>query len=191
MKEELRSFVESFGFLTKEEIDVIVEYTVLKEYKKGDFLLKQGEIAKECFSVIKGCIREYKIIDGVEKTTSFFVEGEAVNSFSSYANNKPSEYYIECLEDCLLTIGNDSLVDAMCERIPRLSKFIQMEVEKEAGKVQERFASFVSSSPEERYVELVETNPALLNRVPQIYIASYIGVTPESFSRIKKRIFSK
>jgi uncharacterized Fe-S cluster-containing radical SAM superfamily protein len=127
----------------------------------------------------------------MEKTTSFFVEGEAVNLFSSYANNKPSEYYVECLEDCMLTIGNDSLVDAMCERIPRLSKFIRMEVEKEAGKFQESFASFVSSSPEERFVQLLEASPALMNRVPQIYMASYIGVTPESFSRIKKRIFSK
>lgn len=191
MKEQLRTFVESFGFLTKEEIEIIIKYTVLKKYKKGDFLLKEGAISKECHSVIKGCVRSFKIIDGVEKTTSFFVEGDPINTFSSYANQEPSEYYIECLEDCILTVGNDSLIDDMCERIPRLNKFIRIEVEKEAGKFQERLTSFISSSPQERYVKLLETNPALVNRVPQIYMASYIGVTPESFSRIKKRIFTK
>jgi CRP-like cAMP-binding protein len=191
MKEQLRNFVESFGFLTKDEIDIIVQYTVLKKFNKGDFLLKEGEVSKECFSIIKGCIRTYKIVDGIEKTTSFFVEGEPVNTFSSSANNEPSEYFVECLEDCILTVGNESLIDDMCERIPRLNKFIRMEVEKEAGKYQERVASFISSSPQERFVELLETNSGLINRVPQIHIASYIGVTPESYSRIKKRVFDK
>lgn len=66
MKEQLRSFVESFGFLTKDEIDIVVEHTVLRQFKKGDFLLKEGEHAKECFSVIKGCVRTYKIVEGME-----------------------------------------------------------------------------------------------------------------------------
>ena len=191
MKEEFRAFVSNFEFLNAEEIDIIIDHTVLKEFKKGTLLLKEGNVAKECYAFIKGCIREYYIKDGIEKTTSFFTEGQAVNSFSSYANKVPSKHYLTCSEDCILTVGNQSLIDQMCERLPRLNDFIKSEVEKDAGALQERMAFFMTSSPEERFADLMENNPGLLNRVPQHQIASYIGVTPESFSRIKKRTYQK
>lgn len=191
MKNELRQFINSFGFLTSEEVEIVVENSNLKAFQKGDLLLKQGQISKECFTVIKGFVREYKIIDGVEKTTAFFMEGEAVNSFSSYTNNTPSDYYIECLEDSVLAVGTESLIEALCELIPRLSTFIMKETGKEAGKFQERLVQFTSSTPEQRFVYLLENNPQLVSRASQIHLASYIGVTPESFSRIKKRVYSK
>ncbi|MFK8046046.1 MAG: Crp/Fnr family transcriptional regulator, partial [Crocinitomicaceae bacterium] len=147
----------------------------------------EGNISTECYAVISGCVREYYIKDGVEKTTAFFTEGQSVNSFSSYTNQVPSKHYLECSENCILTVGNQNLIDEMCKRIPRLTKFIKSEVEKEAGSLQERMAFFMTSSPEQRFSDLLENNPSLLSRVPQHQIASYLGVTPESLSRIKKR----
>lgn len=191
MTNELRTFVSGFSFLNPEEIDIIVENTVVQEFKKDSMLLKQGDISKSCYAVIRGCIREFYIKDGLERTTGFFTEGQPVNSFSSYSNQLPSKHFLECTEDCLLTIGNQSLVDQMCERLPRLTEFIKTEVEKEAGVLQERMAIFMTSSPEERFLNLMETNPKLINRAPQHQIASYLGVTPESLSRIKKRVFQK
>jgi hypothetical protein len=79
-------------------------------------LLKEGRISKECYAVVRGCIREFYIKDGLEKTTAFFTEGQSVNSFSSYTNQVPSKHFLECSEDCLLTVGNQSLVDQMCEQ---------------------------------------------------------------------------
>lgn len=190
-KEEFRKFVSNFSFLTPEEADTIVEHTVLKEFKKGTMLLEEGNVSKECYAVIRGCVREYFIKDGIEKITAFFTEGQAVNSFSSYTNQVPSKHYLVCSEDCLLTVGNQSLVDQMCERIPRLTEFIRTEVEKDAGALQERMAAFMTSSPEERFTDLLENNPGLMNRVPQHQIASYLGVTPESLSRIKKRAYKQ
>lgn len=187
MKEEFRAFIKSFPFLNPDEVDIIVEHTVLKTFPKGTVLLREGMVCLECYAVVRGCVREYYLKDGLEKTTAFFTEGQSVNSFSSYANQVPSKHFLECAEDCLLTIGNQSLVDQMCERIPRLTEFIKNEVEKDAGELQERMASFMTSSPEERYKDLLENNPSLMNRVPQHQIASYLGVTPESLSRIKKR----
>jgi CRP-like cAMP-binding protein len=191
MKTEFREFVSNFPFLQPDEIEIIVEHTQLKQFPKGTVLLKEGMISKACYAVVKGCIREYYIKDGLEKTTSFFTEGQAVNSFSSYTNHVPSKHFLECSEDCLLTVGSQSLIDQMCERIPRLSEFIKSEVEKDAGALQERMATFMISSPEERFVDLLENNPSLINRVPQHQIASYIGVTPESLSRIRKRLIQK
>ncbi len=188
MKEEFRKFVESFPFLRNEEIDIIVENTKLWKYEKGTLLLREGEVATSCYAVVRGCVREYYIKDGVEKTTAFYTEGQPVNSFSSYSNGIPSKHYLECMEDCILTVGNESLVNEMCERIPRLMEFIKIEVERGAGTLQEKMATFMTSSPEERYLNLLETNPNLINRVPQHQIASYLGVTPESLSRIKKRV---
>ncbi|QNR25026.1 Crp/Fnr family transcriptional regulator [Croceimicrobium hydrocarbonivorans] len=188
---ELRKLITSFPFLKAEEVDIIVEKTNLKAFKKGHVLLSEGEIAKECYAVIKGCVREYRLKDGQEKTTAFFTEGQAVNSFSSYTNHLASKHYLVCAEDCVLTVGTQSLIDQMCERLPRLKEFLSQEVEKEAGALQERMAFFMSSSPEERFKDLMENNPQLMNRVPQHQIASYLGITPESMSRIKKRAYQK
>jgi CRP-like cAMP-binding protein len=188
---EFRSFVSQFPFLNTDEVDTIVEHTVLQEFPEGSVLLKEGQIASQCFAVIRGCVREFYLKDGEEKTTAFFTEGQSVNSFSSYSNQVPSKHYLVCAEDCLLTVGNQSLVDAMCDRLPRLSQFLQVEVEKEFGALQERMANFMTSSPEERYNQLMDYNPSLFNRVPQHQIASYLGVTPESLSRIKRRATHK
>jgi CRP-like cAMP-binding protein len=190
-REEFRTFVSQFPYLKTDEVDTIVEHTVLKEFSGGSVLLEEGQIAFECFAVIRGCVREFYLKDGEEKTTAFFTEGQSVNSFSSYSNQVPSKHYLVCVEDCLLTVGNQSLVDAMCERLPRLSQFLQVEVEKEFGALQERMANFMTSSPEERFTQLMDHNPSLFNRVPQHQIASYLGVTPESLSRIKRRATQK
>lgn len=191
MKEEFRAFISNFPFLKDDEIETIVKNTVIKEFKKGTILLKEGTICKECYAVIRGCVREYYIKNGLDMTTAFFTEGQSVNSFSSYTNQVPSKHFLECSEDSLLTVGNQSLVDQMCERIPRLTEFIKNEVEKDAGELQERMASFMTSTPEERFTDLMKNNPGLMNRVPQHQIASYLGVTPESLSRIKKRAYQK
>ena len=191
MKEEFRAFISNFPFLKTDEIETIVKHTVIKEFKKGTILLKEGTICKECYAVIRGCVREYYIKNGLDMTTAFFTEGQSVNSFSSYTNQVPSKHFLECSEDSLLTVGNQSLVDQMCERIPRLTEFIKNEVEKDAGELQQRMASFMTSTPKERFTDLMKNNPGLMNRVPQHQIASYLGVTPESLSRIKKRAYQK
>lgn len=190
-KNEFRAFIGNFPFLNAEETEVIIENTNLEEFKKGSLLLKEGEISKKCYAVIRGCVREYYVKEGVEKTTAFFTEGQPINSFSSYTNKVPSKHYLECSEDCLLTVGSQSLIDQMCERLPRLNEFLKLEVEKSAGELQERMANFMTSSPEERLNDLMENTSGLFNRVPQHQIASYLGITPESLSRIKKRAYQK
>lgn len=189
MKDAFRTFIKSFQFLTDEETETIVQHSRLQFFKKGTVLLREGEVAQNCYAVINGCVREYYLDDGMERTTSFFTEGQPVASFTSYINKRPSRYNLVCAEDCVLTVGTKSLEDQMCEMIPRLKDFIREEVEKNAGQLQDRLADFVSSTPEERLRKLLKENPGLLARVPQHQIASYLGITPESFSRIKKRMY--
>ncbi len=190
-RQELISFLESFQILEKNEIELIAAHTVVKKFKKNTVLLREGAVSKACYSVIKGCVREYYIKDGVEKSTAFFTEGQPISSFTSYTNGIPSKHFLRCIEDSLLTVSNESLEKEICQKIPRLESIIRIEVEKNAGALQDRLSTFITSSPEERLLKLIEDQPSLLNRVPQHQIASYIGVTPESFSRIKTRIYTK
>lgn len=188
MKEQLKKFLKNFQMLTNDEIQLIMDRSIIKFFEKGTYLLREGQIATECYLVLKGCVRVYYLIDGEEKSTAFYTEGQPVNSFTSAANNIPSKHYLVCAEDCVLTVGNDSLEAEMCRLIPRLADIIRQEVEKSVGKVQDDLARFIISSPEERYQFLLKTRPELFHRIPQHQIASFLGIKPESLSRLRKRI---
>lgn len=191
IKQELYNLIKNYPLLKEEEVQLIVNQSDIRFFNKGTVLLQEGEIAQNCYMVIKGCVREYYMVDGDEKSTGFFTEGYPVNSFTSAANNEPSKHFLVCTEDTFLTVGSESLEVQMAKLIPTLDQIIRQEVEKETGKAHDELVRFITSSPEERYLHLLETRPDLLNRIPQHQIASYIGVKPESLSRIRKRMLEK
>ena len=191
MDDELLNLFSEFPSLNEEEIKAIAESINVRSVKKGTILLNEGSISKECYSVLKGLVRQYYIKDGEEKTTAFFTEGQAVASFSSYINQTPSKHYLVCVEDCSLTVGSKEKEKQMIAKFPKLESIIRSEMEKNAGLAQEEMATFITSSPEERYINLIKNRSELLNRVPQHQIASFLGIKPESLSRLRKRIVSK
>ena len=191
MDDELLHLFSEFPSLNEEEIKAISENINIRSIKKGTILLNEGSISKECYSVLKGLVRQYYIKDGEEKTTAFFTEGQAVASFSSYINQTPSKHYLVCVEDCSLTVGSKEKEKQMIAKFPKLESIIRSEMEKNAGLAQEEMATFITSSPEERYINLIKNRSELLNRVPQHQIASFLGIKPESLSRLRKRIVSK
>lgn len=191
MISELVDFIRGFQVLTEDEVQLIVENTTVKSFKKGDLLLSEGQIASKCYLILKGCVREYYLVDGLEKSTAFYTEFDPVASFTSQAQQTPSKHFLVCAEDCVLTVGTQDLEREMCERIPRLEALIRQEVEKETGKAHDDLVNYITFSPEERYLNLMKERPDLLNRIPQHQIASYLGVTPESLSRIRKRMLLK
>ncbi len=191
-KQTLMQFLAQFeGFLSKDELQLIVDNSNIQLFKKGTYLLKEGEVAKHCYLVLKGCVREYLVKNGEEKSTAFYTEGQPVNSFTSATSKTKANHNLVCVEDCILTVGSSSLEEEMCELIPRLRSVIRMEVEKHTGTYQDEMSKFITSSPEERYQDLLENRPDLLNRVPLHQIASFIGITAESLSRIRKRMTDK
>lgn len=191
MSVNLVTFFQNFQLFNEEEIAELVQNIPVKELKKGTLLLKEGEISRSCYFVLDGCVRKYYLKDGKEKTTDFFSQGQAVNSTSSYLEQKPSKHYFECIEDSILIIGESGKEEEMFKKIPKLESLARTMVEEDYGKTQDKFDSFITSSPEERYLNLLENRPDLLHRVPQHQIASYLGMTPESLSRIRKRISLK
>lgn len=191
MKDQLYRFIKAFGMLTDDEVQFIVDNTVVKSFKKGTILLNEGQVAKKCYLVLKGLVREYYLVDGIEKSTAFYTEEQPVTPFTSLTTQEPSKHFLVCGEDCVLTEGTQDLEQEMCAKIPRLNSIIRDEVEKDTGKAKDEFAAFMTSSPEGRYENLMRDRPELFNRVPQHQIASYLGVTPESLSRIRKRLHQK
>lgn len=191
MKNELLTFLSQFPTLTEEDIELLITHIPIKSYKKGDFLIKEGEKYDKCYFILKGCVRQYYLQNGEEKTTGFFTEKQSVTSFSEYSKTATSSHYLACVEDCLLIVGNSGNEQEMYEKFPKLIAITRLLMEEDFGKTQENFASFKMSSPEERYLNLLETRPYLLDRVPQHQLASYLGMKPESLSRIRKRISVK
>ncbi len=191
MKDVLLKFLSAFPELKKEEIEVIAEHIPVEAYKKGTVLVKEGEIPSKCYFVLKGCVRQYYVIEGEEKTTAFFTEEYGAVSSSHYTNQTPSDHYLSCLEDCILISGDANIDVENYQKFPVLENITRAMMEEELNETKENFAKFVTSSPEQRYLNLIETRPELINRVPQHMIASYLGMKPESLSRIRKRIVSK
>lgn len=188
---ELLVFLNNFPSLKPAEVQLLIDNTSVHLFPKGTTLLREGQVATQCYMVLKGCVREYYLVDGREISTAFFTEGQPVAALASASKQVPSKHYFVCAEDCLLTVSNQDMEREMCRLIPRLESIIRREVEINAGKERDEFARFVTSSPEERYLYLQETRPDLLHRIPQHQIASYLGVTPESLSRIRKRVAQK
>jgi len=188
-KDKVRAIISSTGMLHQDEIDLIVDKTVVEEFSKGEFLVKEGQVNSKCYMVVEGCIREYRLIDGEEKTTAFYTEGDKIVSYNMEGNKgHASRSYIECLEDCVLTLSDQDFEDDLRKLVPRLDEIIQQVAKQKISSAQEEWSTFVSSSPEERYKNLMEKRPFLFNRAPHKQIASYLGMKPQSLSRIRKRI---
>lgn len=175
--------------LSEEEISIVREHTVIMTFKKNYILLSEGEFAKEHYFILKGCVRSYYLIEGEEKTTEFFTENQGVVPVS-HIKKQPSEYYLSCLEDCVLSVGTPERTDSLIEKVPKL-KFLIMQMNNELlAEKQISSDNFKNLNPEMRYLKFLESRPDLFNRIPQYLMASYLGITPESLSRIRKRMIT-
>lgn len=188
MNDDFLRFVSRFPSLTKEEAKEIAEVIPVHTYEKGKILLRQGEVATKCYFILKGCIRRFHLINGEEVTTAVYTEEQAVVPFSSYNNQEPSDHFLVCVEEITTVVGDIHTEEDMYQKYPKLLSITRDLMAKDFGKNQEELAKFIASSPEERYLNILENRPELFQRVPHHQIASYIGIAPESLSRIKKRV---
>lgn len=191
MIDNLIEYFSKFQSLSEDEKNVIRNGSEIRLIKKGEILLKEGQIAKDNYFVVKGCIRQYYLKNGEEKTSNFFTEEEWILPFTNIEDNGKSKFYLETLEDSHLLIASDDQGNDFLEEFPKFQKTSQQILEKEIVRQQNELAKYINQTPEERYIDLQKNRPELLNRVPQYQISSYIGIKPESLSRIRKRIVNK
>lgn len=158
-----------------------------EEIAAKTILLKEGETARKIFYIEKGCIRLSFNKDGKDITFQFFFEGEAVSSAESFGTNQPSLLTIETLEPCVLHTLSKKDYFTIIEASPAIRQEMEEQTFKRLLYYQKLFLSRIKNSPEKRYKELLEEYPHILQRVPQHYIASFLGITPVSLSRIRNR----
>lgn len=186
----LFDFLSKYMSLTDDEKNAIVSLDIFRSVKKGTILLEKGQKTKESYFVLKGCIRTYYILEGEEKTTAFYTEMEALTP-PCVVTKTPSEYNISCVEDCILTISNLDMEAEVNRKFPRFESLCRMFSEELLAKQRTDFDEFKTSSPEQRYLNLLQSRPDLVQRVPQHQLASYLGIKPQSLSRLRARILQK
>lgn len=185
---ELRNFLSSLGAFSDEELEALGSKLKVEKIPKNTYLVRETDICNSCFFVLKGCLRQYILKDGLEVTVGFHLENQAVNFFSVNEKAKSAGRFLVSLEESIVLVGRPDRDEKIFEEFPILEKITRKMVEQDFGKTQDDFSKFIASSPEERYLNIQKEQPELLQRVPQHQLASYLGITPESLSRIRKRI---
>ncbi len=191
MDHKLLTYFQRIMPLSQEEIEGIVETMTIRQYKKGTVLLREGQISTEAYFVLEGCVRQYYLVDGEEKTNNFFTEEQWVISMQSFGQRIPSTHYLDCCLDSTLVVGNREKEESLYKRFPKLETVSRKVMEKVFAEQQEIMSSYTTDTAEQRYLKLLKTRPDLFQKIPQYQLASYIGVKPESLSRIRKRLVSK
>lgn len=190
MQDILFDFMSKYISLTEEEKNVILSLDIFHAVKKGTILLKEGQKSKNSYFVLKGCIRTYYVLDNEEKSTAFYTEMEALTP-PCVITKTPSEYYISCTEDTLLTVSSSDMEAEINSKFPKFDIMCRILSEELLAKQRIDFDEFKTSSPEQRYLNLLQKRPDLIQRVPQYQLASYLGIKPESLSRLRARITEK
>lgn len=187
MINKLLQTIEKAVNVDQDEKELIARLFHEKKYAKGEYFLKEGDVCRNVGFIINGVMRYYINDDGEEKTYGFAEESDFVCNNESFLPQQPSRQIIQALEDCtLLVIGYDNL-QKFYTSIKSGERFGRLVIEQVFVKTLQGLNSFYTDSPELRYEKFVKEYPELLQRIPQYYIASYVGVKPQSLSRIRSR----
>ena len=183
----LKKFFEQYGKFSKLAAEELSNNFKQKAVKKGELLLMQGQVSRKIFFVKKGCVRLYYIAADVEITVWFSLENNSAIEFSSFLSCEPTDYFLEAIEDSEVLSIHKTDLNNLCEKHPEMERILRKFWEDVILNLIKRFTALQKDSAEKRYLDLLKQS-YFLQRVPQKYLASYIGVTPTSLSRIRRKI---
>ena len=189
MYDRIRANIARRITLTDAEFDRFTTFLQPKTYKKKDFLLQAGEISKHLAFVNEGIFRTYTIDKtGEEHVLQFSLEDWWTGDTYSGLTQKPSTFFIEALEDSHVYLIDNQELEIVFAEIPKFERYFRILAQNRFIALQERINGDLSDSAEERYLDLLNRYPTLPQRVPQQYIASFLGIQPPSLSRIRKQL---
>lgn len=192
MIEVFKNYISEKSKVTAEELEKILKVCQVKKLRKRQYLLQEGDVWKYNAFVTKGCLRTYTVDDkGNEHIINFAVENWWTGDRESLTSGEPSIFNIEALEDAEVVLISKQNFDALCAEIPAFNDMVNAILQKSFIVAQNRIHTFISLSAEEKYLKFLEKFPHLPMRVPQGMIASYLGITPETLSRIRNQTAKK
>jgi CRP-like cAMP-binding protein len=178
--------------LTQEEQEIIKSYLTPKKLRKKQFLLQEADVCKYIAFVEKGTLRAYTVSDkGSEHIFQFALEGWLISDLYSFLTGEPATYNIDALDNAELLLISKTAHDELLQKMPKYETYTRVQLTGAYIAMQRRLTSIISLSLEERYNYFTSLYPDILQRVPQHMIASYMGLTPETLSRVRKRLKEK
>jgi|SRR5690606_1729515 len=188
----LRTHIEKRVHLTDEEFELCTKFFITKNLKRHQFLLQEGEVCRYIGYVNSGVLREYTIDNkGAEHVIQFAIEDWWVSDLNSFLSGLPATYNIDALQDSELLLLEKNAREELLNVCPKMERFFRLLLEANQVAVRQRISDSLSASAEERYLKFIKTYPKLFEQVPQNQIASYLGITPQSLSRIRKELSRK
>lgn len=183
--------IKLYTTLNEQELELLKSSVEKRIYKKSETIFTEGKISDEIYFVTKGCVRLFYNVDGSDKTAFFYTEGQFICAGESFTFNIPAIENYQAVEQSEIFIFTKAKIENLLSKAPKMEVIARIATENELITCQKVIASFITKSAEERYIELLSREGELFQRVPQHYIASFLGVSPETLSRIKSRIIKK
>lgn len=187
MHESFYAFIQKLSPEFTVDINLLKSILKVREVSKGELLFHKGDICDFVSFTYKGCLRSFIIKDGKEYTLFFHTENQTFGDYESFQKNKPACFSCQAIEESKVLIFNHQTMH-LFENAPGGQKLLRLVAEDLAFLLRDKLLSLLIDTPQERYLKLMETQPELLQRIPQYYLASYLGIEPESLSRLKRRI---
>ncbi len=180
-------FVRQFVPLEDSILERMLPILSQVELKKNEIWQKEGSIGSSMGFINHGIMRLYFTENGEEFTQEFYAENEFASNFISYVKKEPSKTAIQALEPCQLIVMHLDDLQRLYDEVPALDRFGRLYAEKMLIEMYDKMNGILGETPEQRYYKLLDSKPDIFNRVKQYYIAQYLGIRPESLSRIRKR----
>jgi CRP/FNR family transcriptional regulator, anaerobic regulatory protein len=188
MFSHVKASIEKFTPLSDEEFAMLAKKFSIRELRKRELLVREGEVCRFVVFIHHGSLRYFYDVDGEERTGQFFFENSWYTDYESFLTNSPSKQNIEAMEPSKLFMLPKKDLYELYDKIPRIERFGRIMAENAYLGNRKNAIGLLTESPEERYLKLLKERPQLIQRVPQHYIASYLGIKPQSLSRIRKRL---
>ena len=192
MFEILQAYFERNGTLTSEEINFMRSVVLPRHLKKGEFLLREGEIPRYGAFVCQGFLRSYFVDNkGKEHVVKFAHESWWISAKPGVGEDAPSSVFIDAIEDSDILLVDKAGHVSLMQRVPLYASSFLAGIQKRSEAKEKRIVNSLAATAEERYHEFIKTYPSIAQRVPQHMLASYLGITPETVSRIRRKALEK
>jgi CRP-like cAMP-binding protein len=189
MFDEINNYATRCATFTNEELSIFDELLEEKFVPKKTFLLQEGEICNFEAYVVKGCVRTYYIDEnGFEVILQFAIEDWWFSDIASFYEQKPSKLFIETLEDSRLLTFNPETKEELLTRVPKFERVFRLMLQRNLAATQNRLINTISKTAQEKYLDFIERYPTIPQRVPQHYIAAYLGISPEFLSKVRTKL---